>query len=227
MVDILAIGAHPDDVEFGCGGVLAKAAASGHSILIVDLTHGEKATNGTPEIRRQEGQAAAKVIGAERLVLDFIDCEIFDNYPNRLKLVALFRRYRPRLILAPMWKGEQNHPDHIACGIIARHACRYARFTKILPELPIWNPEGILHYLPHAGVAAEILIDVSDHMTAWKNMMAAHPSQYKTYPYSDWAVREAAHLGDLIGKKYAQGLIAGNPIEIDDVMTVSRTSREL
>jgi len=126
-----------------------------------------------------------------------------------------------------MWKGEQNHPDHIACGLITRYACRYARFAKILPELPIWCPEGVLHYLPHAGVAAEILIDVSDHVTAWNAMMSAHTSQFKTYPYSQWALREAAYLGGLMGKEYAQGLIAGNPIEIDDVMTVCRTAREL
>lgn len=227
MVDILALGAHPDDVEFGCGGILAKAAAQGHSILIADLTIGEKATNGTPETRRQEGRAAAKVIGAERVVLDFVDCEIFDTYHNRLKLVSLIRTSKPRLILAPMWKGEQNHPDHLACGLIARYACRYARFAKILPELPMWRPEGILHYLPHAGAEAEILIDVSSHINAWKNMMAAHASQYQTFPYSEWALREAAHLGGLLGKEYAQGLIAGNPIEIDDVMAVCRTTREL
>lgn len=227
MVDILAIGAHPDDVEFGCGGILAKAAAQGRSILIVDFTIGEKGTNGTPEIRRQEGQAAAKTIGAKRLVLDFPDCEIFDTYQSRLTLVALLRTHKPRLILAPMWKGEQNHPDHLACGLIARHACRYARFGKVLPELPIWRPDGILHYLPHAGGLAEILIDVSDHVDTWKNMMAAHVSQFQTYPYSEWALRNAAHLGGLLGKEYAQGLIAGNPIEVDDVMAVCRTTREI
>lgn len=227
MVDILAIGAHPDDVEFGCGGILAKAAAQGRSILIADLSIGEKSTNGTPEIRQKEGQTAANVIGAKRIVLDFVDCEFYDTYENRLKLVSLFRTWRPRLILAPIWKGEQNHPDHIACGLLARYACRYARFAKILPEISVWEPEGILHYLPHAGGKAEILVDVSAHVNTWKDMMAAHASQYQTYPYSSWVLRQAAFWGGLIDKEYAQGLVAGNPIEIDDVMTVSRAAREL
>jgi N-acetylglucosamine malate deacetylase 1 len=226
MIDIVAFGAHPDDIEFGCGGILAKASSQGHSILLVDLTIGEKATNGSPEVRRQEGKNAARAINAERIVLDFPDCEIFDTYEGRLKLVRVIREYRPKLVLAPSWKGEQTHPDHIACGQMARYACRFARFAKILPELPIHRVEGILHYISQAE-RAEILIDVSSAMDLWKKMMEAHQSQLNTFPYIEWVVRQAAFYGTMIGKPYAQGLIAGNPIEVEDIMSISKGTREI
>jgi N-acetylglucosamine malate deacetylase 1 len=227
MIDILAFGAHPDDTEFGCGGILAKASAQGQRILVVDLTSGDKGTNGTPEIRRKEGEAASKIIGAERLTLDFNDCEILDTYEGRLKLVKVIREYRPRLILAPMWKGEMNHPDHIACGIMARYACRYARFAKILPEVPIYTPEGILHYPPSAYDTPTFLIDVSEHVEVWKQMMHAHQSQLLTYPFVERVLSNAAKFGILIGKAYAQGLVSGNPIAVEDLMTICRGTREL
>jgi bacillithiol biosynthesis deacetylase BshB1 len=227
MIDILAFGAHPDDIEFGCGGILAKAAADGYKVLFADLTLGEKGTNGTPAIREKEAKEAAQVIGAERLFLGFTDCEIMDTYEGRLKLVKVIRTHKPRLVIAPFWKGEMNHPDHLACGTMVRHACRYARFGKILPELPTHQVEGVLHYLPHSVDETDILIDVSAHIDVWKQMMDKHQSQMKTYPYSDWVLKGAARLGTLSGVAYAQGLAAGNPIVVDDVMTVSHGTREI
>lgn len=227
MVDILAFGAHPDDVEFGCGGILAKAAAQGRTIVIADLTIGEKSTNGDPATRRQEGKEAAAVIGAERVVLDFVDSEIADSNEGRLKLVRAIREHRPKLVLAPLWYGIETHPDHIACGLMARHACRFARFSKVLPGLPVHAVEGILHYLPNIGGSPGFVIDVSDHMEQWKRMMQAHKSQMKTFPYADWALKNAAAIGALSGCAYAQGLVSGNPIVIEDILTVAKATREL
>ncbi len=226
MVDVLAFGAHPDDIEFGCGGILAKLAKQNKSIVMVDLTLGDKGTNGTPEIRRLEGEKAAQLIGAKRIYLDFKDCEVFDTYPARLELVKVIREYRPKLVLAPMWKGEQNHPDHLACGVMARYACRYARFSKILPEIPVHTPEGILHYFSRQ-LSYDFLVDISDHYEVWKQMMLCHASQMKTFEYSEWSMRVSSQLGVLIGKKYAQGLIKGNPVEVDDVMAIAKGTRDL
>jgi bacillithiol biosynthesis deacetylase BshB1 len=227
MTDILAFGAHPDDVEFGCGGILAKSAAQGKSIMIVDLTLGDKATNGNPQIRKAEGEAAALVIGAKRIYLDFSDCEVFDTYEGRLKLVKVIREFKPKLVLAPAWNGERNHPDHIACGLMARYACRYARFAKILPEIPIHRPDGILHYLPHAGKETDFLIDITPYVDTWKRMMEAHRSQMLTLPYSEKALKNAANYGALIDKPYAQGLLKGNPIVVEDVLTISCGTQEI
>lgn len=227
MVDILAFGAHPDDVEFGCGGILAKATALGQSVVIVDLTLGQKGTNGNPMLRKAEGEAAALSIGAKRDYLDFDDCEVFDSYEGRLKLVKVIREHKPRLVLAPVWNGERNHPDHLACGLMARYACRYARFAKILPELPIHRPDGILHYLPHAGKETDFIIDVSQHVDAWKRMMDTHRSQMQTAAYSDMALKNAANYGAIIDRPYAQGLLKGNPIVVDDVLSISRGTQEI
>jgi bacillithiol biosynthesis deacetylase BshB1 len=227
MVDILAFGAHPDDIEFGCGGILAKMAAENKSIVMVDLTLGDKGTKGTPSIRKQEGENASCLIGAQRLFLDFLDCEIIDSYEGRLKLVEVIRTYKPKLVLAPLWKGEQTHPDHIACGIMARYACRYARFGKILPEIPLHRPEGILHYVHLNCETADFLIDISPEVTIWQEMMSCHKSQLENFNYMDWQLRQASKLGLLIDKKYAQGLVKGNPIEVHDLFAIIKGTREI
>jgi len=227
MVDILAFGAHPDDIEFGCGGILARFAAEGKSVVMIDLTMGDKGSHGGSEKRRKESIEAARVIGAERVFLNFLDCEIVDSYEGRLKLVEVIRQYQPALVLAPLWKGEQNHPDHLACGMMARYACRYARFPKILPHLPPHRVEGILHYVPPVANIVDFIIDISEYVEQWKEMMRCHASQYDTYPYDEWNLKHAARLGMMIDKPYAQALVKGNPIEVRDLMAVSRACREL
>ncbi len=227
MLDILAIGSHPDDIEFACGGILARMAAKGKSIVMADLTLGEKGTNGTPEARRQEALSAAKIIDAERVFLDFKDCELIDSYEGRLKIVTLIRKYKPRLVLAPLWKGEQNHPDHLATGLMARYACRYARFAKILPELPIHRVEGILHYPHPAFEAVDFVMDVTSYVQTWTKMIRCHESQMMTLPYEPLHLSVAAKLGYMIGVPYAQGLVKGQPIVIDDLMHVAQGAREI
>lgn len=225
MVDILAIGAHPDDVDLACGGILAKMAAQKKSIVIADLTFGDKGTHGVPEGRRKESESAAALIGARRVFLDFKDCEVVDTYEGRLQLVRLIREHKPRLVIAPFWKIEQNHPDHSACGEMARYACRYARFAKILPELPIHWVEGILHYPSPAYEQVDFIVDVTEYVDIWKKMMRCHASQMLTFDYDEWCLKFAAHLGVFIGKPYAQGLIKGNPIVVDDVMSIAKGTR--
>lgn len=227
MVDILAFGAHPDDIDFACGAILAKMAAQKKSIVLVDLTLGDKGTHGVPEERRQESENAAAVIGAKRVFLDFKDCEVVDTYEGRLKLVKLIREHKPRLVIGPFWKGEQNHPDHLACGQMVRYACRYARFANILPEIPIHWIDGVLHYPPPTYEKIDFIVDVTDVVDVWKKMMRCHATQMQTFAYEDWCLKVAAKLGVLIGKPFAQGLVKGNPIIIDDIMSVAKGAREL
>ena len=226
-VDILAFGSHPDDVEFGCGAILIKMAKQGKSVAMADFTLGDKGTNGDPETRRNESLAAAAVVGAKRYFLDFKDCEIVDNYENRLKVVELIRKVRPKLVLVPMWTGTMNHPDHLICGQIVRYACRFARFAKILPELPIHWIQGVLHYIPPTGMAPDFIFDISDEVEAWKEMMGCHASQMRTFGFIDWRIKEAAHMGVLIDKPYAQGLVKGNPVVVKDIMDIAQGTREL
>lgn len=227
MIDILVFGVHPDDSELACGGILAKAVQQGKSVVMVDLTLGEKGTNGTPEQRKQEALAAAACLGAERHFLDFSDCEVVDSYENRLKLVRVIRQYQPKLLLAPTWKGELNHPDHIACGLLVRHASRYARFKKILPDLPPHRCEGVLHYLFPCQDGADFIIDITPHLETWKAMMQCHQSQMLTNNYADWNMRAAARWGMMIGTQYAQALVKGNPIAVDNIMNISKGTIEI
>lgn len=227
MVDILAFGAHPDDVEFACGGILAKMAAQGKTIAIVDLTLGDKGSNGTAGIRKEEGIAAAKIIGAHRSYLDFKDCEVMDDYASRLKLAAAIREYKPFLVLAPLWYGQETHPDHLACGQLTRHACRYARFKSLLPEVAPHRVKGLLHYLFPSQGNPDFLVDVSDHLETWKALVACHRSQMETRDYMDWNLRSAAHFGVLAGTAYAQGLVQGNPTVVEDIMTIGQGTIEL
>lgn len=227
MVDVLAFGAHPDDCEFACGGILCKLAAAGKSIAIVDLSLGDKGSNGTVEERKEEGLEAAKLLGAKREYLDFNDCEIIDSYKGRLKLVKVIRYYQPKIVFAPMWKGEQNHPDHIACGLMARYACRYARFRNILPEVPPHRVGSILHYLFPANENPDFLIDVADYVDNWKKLMECHETQMKSNNYVEWNLKAAACFGIMTGTSHAQGLVKGNPLVIDDPMALSHGSLEI
>lgn len=227
MIDILAIGAHPDDLEFGCGGILAVLASQGRSIVLADLTLGDRGTHGTPEIRRKEAEAAAQIIGAERVFLNFHDCEIIDSFEGRQKLVDLIRHFKPKLILAPFWKGECSHPDHLGTGLMARYASRYARFAKILPNIATHTPQGILHYYIHRHESVDFLIDVSDHVQTWTKMMHCHTSQMKNFNYVDFNLRQAAYLGVLMNRPYAQALAKGNPIVIKDLLDIAQGTIEI
>ena len=109
--DILAFGAHPDDVEMGCGGTIAKSTASGKTVGIIDLTRGELGTNGTPELRDKEANSAFKIIGAKfRINLGFQDGFIFNNKENQIEIIKLIRQFRPDIILSPT--QIDRHSDH-------------------------------------------------------------------------------------------------------------------
>lgn len=226
MVDILAFGAHPDDIELGCGGLLCKAVAEGKQVALCDLTVGEKGTTGDPNLRRQEALHAAKLLGAERTILEFPDCEVIDSYQGRLELVKVIRHYRPKLILAPRPTGHMTHPDHLGCGQMVRFACRYSRLIKILPQIPIHHSEGVLH-IPTSHELPDFLVDISSYMDQWQALINCHFSQVSARPYLQRAVENARNLGRIIGVEYAQGLIKYNPVVIRDLEAVYRGTLEL
>lgn len=227
MLDVLAFGAHPDDVEFGCGGIIAKLTAEKKRVAIVNLTLGDKGTNGTPAIRKKEAKAAAQVLGAECYFLDFKDCEVIDTYEGRLTLTQVIRKLRPKLVLAPSESSAQNHPDHSACAKMVRFASRYARFAKLLPDLAPHFVQGVLHYsVPGLG-EVDFLVDISKHVSVWKEAMLCHKSQMKTFDYLNWQLRAASQKGGLFGVEYAQGLTKQNPVVVDDILNVAQGIREI
>ena len=131
-IDILAVGAHPDDVEIACGGTLAQLAWQGYRVGIVDLTDGEP-TPGSPgpEVRLAEAQRAAETLGmAMRITLDLPNRRLFDSFESRCKLAAQFRRHRPRLVIGLGGKTPSASPDHQQAAAIIEAAIFYAKLTK-------------------------------------------------------------------------------------------------
>ena len=129
-LDILAIAAHRDDVEQTCGGALLKAAQRGQRTGILDLTQGEMGTRGTAEDREREANDAAKILGVSwRWALNIPDGCVENTWENRLKVAAVIRETRPRVVILPYWKGR--HPDHYTCSVLGYEACFLAGLAKL------------------------------------------------------------------------------------------------
>ena len=128
--DILAFGAHPDDVEMGCGGTIAKSTASGKTVGIIDLTRGELGTNGTPELRDKEANSASKIIGAKfRINLGFQDGFIFNNKENQIEIIKVIRQFRPDIILSPT--QIDRHSDHGKASDLIYEAAFLSGLSKL------------------------------------------------------------------------------------------------
>ncbi len=165
MLDVLAIGSHPDDVELGCGGTLALLARAGRRVGIVHLTRGESGTRGTEETRRAEAEAAAEVLGAASL--DFLDCgdgRLRHGEAEEDALIELLRRHRPDLVLGPT--PSDRHPDHGRAHRLVADACFYAGLTgrKLESEaksLPPHRPASMLAYMQHDPFDVSLVVDVT------------------------------------------------------------------
>jgi bacillithiol biosynthesis deacetylase BshB1 len=167
-VDLLAIGAHPDDAELGCGGVLAMTSEAGMRVAVADLTDGELATRGTPERRKDESSRAAEIIGLhERIGLGLPDGRLGTEPGHRDAVAGLIRELRPHVVLVPY--PEDRHPDHAAAGEIGRAACFLAGLQKAGEGEP-HRPAGLYHYMLHQPFTPSFVVDVS---AVWERKMAA------------------------------------------------------
>jgi len=225
QVDLLAFGAHPDDVEVGCGGLLIKLQKRGYKTGIVILTQGEMGTGGTSELRKQEVIRAAEIMGTDLLAhLDMGDCRLEDNFDSRLIAARYIRRHRPRLVLAPWWTGghgkKASHPDHIACGRIAINAANYATLKKLPLEDRPHTIGGLYHYFLPPEVSPTFVVDITEEFDGWIKALSAHESQFlnpeKNRDYLWFLESMARGFGGQIGVKYGQGYAIGEPLRIDD-----------
>ncbi|ABZ84597.1 conserved hypothetical protein, possible glcnac-pi de-n-acetylase [Heliomicrobium modesticaldum Ice1] len=228
--DVLAIGAHPDDVELGAGGAVALAASQGLQVVIADLTEGEMASRGTVAERCAEAKQAAAILGVrERINCRWEDGGLGDpaKWRKRVEELAhLVRRYRPRLVLAP--EGPDRHPDHEAAGRLAREAVFYSGLQKYGdPDLAPWRPRRFLAYRVN-GIfdgAASFGVDVSDVYDRKRAALASYRSQFfREQPNARQALHipdlpallEARdrYLGGLLGVAFAEPLYAEGPIRL-------------
>ena len=229
---ILAVGAHPDDVEFGCGGILAKEAARGHAITVLNLSRGESASHGTPAEREREADEAASRLGAR---LEFLDLEgdarLEYRPENALAIARVVRRLQPHLLLAPS-PEENQHPDHTKAGRLARDAARLARYGGLRglePHAPHAIDALYFYDITGTGAApaglARVVVDVSDVFETWKAAMDCHRSQMQTRNYADLQVTRARLLGAEIGVAHAMAVWANDAIRLDALTDLQGSGR--
>lgn len=229
QVDIIGFGAHPDDVEIGCGGLLAKEVELGYKAGIVDLTRGEMSTNGTVEERSQEAEAAARILGAQwRLNLEVPDghIEMSDEYLERV--VRVLRNYRPRLIVVPYW--EDRHPDHMAASQLITKAHFLAGLRTFCPDLEPYRPAEILYYFLNYEREPSFLVDITTQYEKKRESILAHQSQFgrknemlptilnNSFPYM--IESRDRHNGAKIKTLFAEGFVTRNTLAVVDPLAM-------
>ena len=230
---MLAFGAHPDDIEFGCGGIIAKETRAGRTAHFVICSRGESSTHGTPAHRVIEANRSAALLGAR---LEFIeldgDAHLEVRTAHAIKLAGIIRRVRPGVVLAPSLVGNQ-HPDHARLGQLVRDACRLARYggVKELRRAPVHAIEQLFHYAvtPEAEPddLTPVLIDVSapDVLKAWTSAMEAHVSQAATRNYVELQLTRARLRGLRAGVGHAIALFPNDPLVLDSLAQIGRSAR--
>lgn len=237
-LDILAFGAHPDDVEISVGGTLAKQASLGNKIGIIDLTQGDLGTRGTPEIRLKEAKAAAKALGVQvRENLGFRDGFFLNDEEHQLKVIAAIRKYKPEMVLtnAP----TDRHPDHSKGAELVRVACFLAGLRKIETHdehgkvQEAYRPSLVLQYIQFQNIKPTIILDVSGFMDQKMESIKAHASQFydpnskepKTVISSKGffnSIRyRAEDMGRLIGTEHGEGFVSPQDIGVTDLMSLT------
>ena len=226
---ILAVGAHPDDVEFGCAPILIQEVRNGHEARILVTSKGEAASAGDPEQRAQEARDAARIIGAAIQFLELGgDCHIQHTPANAMTLAREIRRFKPDVVLAPHL-GENQHPDHTAVGKIVRDAARLARYGGLqdLEELAPHPITSLFYYtITQLFIGPpEVVVDVSGAREAWEAAIQCHRSQMKSRNYLDLVISRARTLGAAIGVEYAVGLWPNDPIRVGSLADLPLSSR--
>jgi len=178
MVDIAAYGAHPDDLELAIGGTIITHTRKGFRVVGIDLTRGEKGSNGTPEIRAREAAEAAEIMGvSHRLNLGLPDLGVQDNEEQLEIVVESIRYLKPRLILAPYWFS--HHPDHENGGNLLRRAFFVAGLKNYTTKSPPFNPGRIFYYAPPPHISPSIIVDISSAFSGKMEAIACYRSQFQ------------------------------------------------
>jgi bacillithiol biosynthesis deacetylase BshB1 len=229
-MDILAIAAHRDDVEQTCGGTLLAMQAKGWTTGILDLTRGESGTRGTAAEREAEAIEAARILKVSaREALDLPDGNVQNTLENRLKIAAVLRRWRPRVVLLPYWQGR--HPDHYTTATLGYEACFVSGLAKVdtgdgaAPH----RPYKILYASLYADVRPTFAVDITPHMEERFQSLMAYRSQYATRAEGgalfvpEEEIRErtfamARHCGLLAGVRYAEPFVQKEIGLVDDLM---------
>jgi bacillithiol biosynthesis deacetylase BshB1 len=229
-LDVLAIAAHPDDVEQTCGGTLIRMAEQGYRAGVLDLTAGDMGTRGTPEVRIEESKRAAEhLLVAWRQNLRWPDARLENTLTARMTLAGLVRRVRPRTVILPYWTGR--HPDHYRAAEIGYEACFLAGLKRLEEETPPHRPFKILYSSSYANVTPSFVVDITRQFGRRMEALLSYESQYgggaegaELFPSrSEVEERLAAvarFYGNLIGAKYGEPFVVKETMSVEDVVNI-------
>ena len=229
LVEVLAFGPHPDDIEIGIGGTLAKHVSSGHRVGLCDLTAGEMGSNGSVEERLAEAEAARAVLGALwRTNLRLPDRAIGSEPSHVQQVVELVRQVRPRVVAIPYW--TDRHPDHGAASHLLTEAVFNAGLRRFPAEGEAWKPELSCYYFINDSVAPSFVVDVSAQYDTKRRALACHASQFRptgadAVPTRLTSVRfnqliesRDAQFGAQAGCAFAEGFLVRSPVVRTDLL---------
>ncbi len=229
-LDVLAIAAHPDDVEQTCGGTLLRMAEAGYRTGIIDLTAGDMGTRGSPAVRVSESGDAARILQCEwRDNLHFPDARLENSLAGRMTIAQKIREVRPRVVIIPYW--EARHPDHYRAGEMAYESCFLAGLRKIDPYTEPHRPYKVIYASQYANVTPSFVVDITTQFDRRMDSLFAYESQYgeagagsDLFPAAS-EVRErlaaiARFYGNLIGVRYGEAFVVKETMRVDDLVAL-------
>jgi bacillithiol biosynthesis deacetylase BshB1 len=228
QVDILAFGAHPDDVELSCAGTILKHISLGDKVGIIDLTRGELGTRGSADIRDKESANAAQILGVEfRNNMNFRDGFFSNDETHQLELVKMIREYRPRIVLCNAI--EDRHPDHAKGSSLVSDACFLSGLSKIDTGQEVWRPQFVYHYIQFKEIKADFVVDISGFMDKKMDSVLAYTSQFydpsssepktiiSSKDFLDSIKYRASNLGRLSGFEYGEGFTVEKSLAVSSL----------
>jgi N-acetylglucosamine malate deacetylase 1 len=233
-LDILAIGAHPDDVELGCGATIAKEVSRGKKVGIIDLTRGELGTRGTVQTRDSESAEASKILGvAFRHNMDFADGFFINDKAHQLELIKMIRQYQPEIILCNAI--EDRHIDHAKGSSLVSDACFLSGLIKIETKdvknnlQNAWRPKHVYHYMQWKNLQPDVVVDVTGFMTIKMSAVMAYKTQFydpnsdapetpiSSKNFTDSIDYRARDLGRLIGVEHGEGFTVERYVAVNSL----------
>ncbi len=219
-VDILAIGAHPDDVELSCSGTLLKHIALGKTAGILDLTHGEMGTRGSAELRTKEAGDSAKILGTKfRHQLNLGDCFFENDKASQLEIIKVLRQHKPQIVLCNA--VSDRHPDHGRAARLVAEACFYSGLAKLETGQEPWRPKAVYHYIQDNFMHPDFVVDVTAFADKKRESIMAFSSQFfnpnskepqtpiSTPEFLEAMFAKMSIWGRSIGVRYAEGFTVG------------------
>ncbi|OUX36776.1 MAG: bacillithiol biosynthesis deacetylase BshB1 [Flavobacteriaceae bacterium TMED42] len=232
-LDLLAFGAHPDDVELGCGGTIAKTIAEGKKVGIVDFTQGEMSTRGTPQLRALESQAAADILGVSfRENLNFKDAFIVNDHKHQMEVIAVLRKYQPKVVLCNAIRDR--HTDHAKASDLVSQACFLSGLRRIETHdeegnpQTAFRPQHVFHYIQWEELTPDFVVDISGFLPKKMEAIRAFKSQFydekeegpqtpiSSLNFLESVASRAKNMGRLIYKDAAEGFTTDRLLGIEN-----------